>query len=125
MRIIKNKYKNIPTIIDNVRFQSKKEAKRYRELKELHNERLISELELQKKFELIPAQYEAFQIQGKRKTLERKRCVEKACTYIADFAYIDNEGNQIVEDTKGFRTPDYIIKRKLMLSLHNIKIVEI
>lgn len=44
--------------------------------------------------------------------------------YIADFVYHE-DGMQVVEDTKGVRTADYIIKRKLMLWVHGIRIKEV
>jgi hypothetical protein len=50
--------------------------------------------------------------------------VERACAYVADFVYTEN-GKKIVEDTKGFKTKDYIIKRKLMLWVHGIRVKEI
>lgn len=50
--------------------------------------------------------------------------LERACTYTADFVYVDKYGNTIVEDAKGFRTRDYIIRRKLMLMIHDITITE-
>jgi len=49
--------------------------------------------------------------------------VERACTYVADFSYTEN-GRRVVEDTKGMKTRDYIIKRKLMLYVHGIRIKE-
>ena len=98
-------------------YDSKKEKERADILKALQNAGRISGLKEQVKFELIPAQYKV--INGK------KRCVEKSCSYIADFTYCDEIGTFIVEDTKGFRTKDYIIKRKLMLQVHEIRIKEI
>ena len=78
---------------------------------------LISDLREQVPFELIPAQWEM--AGGKR------RCVERACKYVADFTYVDNEtGETVVEDAKGFRTREYVIKRKLMLRVHGIRIRE-
>ena len=78
---------------------------------------LSMDLQKQVTYELIPAHYEV--INGKRK------CIERACTYRADFVYYDVENKQlVVEDSKGFRTKDYIIKRKLMLHVHGIKIKE-
>ena len=64
------------------------------------------------RFELIPSQY------------RDGRCVERAAHYIADFVYME-DGKKVVEDTKGFRTKDYILKRKLMLMVHNIRIKEV
>jgi hypothetical protein len=65
---------------------------------------------------LIPSQYAV--VDGKRK------CIERECSYVADFVYYVN-GQQIVEDTKGYRTPEYKIKRKLMLSVYGIRIKEV
>lgn len=76
---------------------------------------LISNLREQVKYVLIPTQRD---YNGK--------ILERECSYIADFVYTDNyTGKQIVEDTKGFRTPQYIIKRKLMLHVHGIVIHEL
>lgn len=122
------KYGNKKTQTDGIFFDSKKEARRYAELKFLQKCGAISDLEIQKPFELIPAQYEAVERYGKngKRLKDGKRCIEKSCVYKADFVYIDNEtGQQVVEDTKGMRTTDYIIKRKLMLYVHGIKIKEI
>ena len=110
---IKQKY-------NNTKYQgysSKKEYYRSNELKLLEKAGEISGLEEQVLFELIPSQYEI--INGK------KKCIERAINYIADFKYIDKNGNLVVEDTKGFKTQAYIIKRKLMLYIHGIKIKEI
>lgn len=108
-----NKYRAKKTEVDGIVFDSKKEARRYQELKLFEKAGVIKDLERQVKFVLIPAQ----RINGK--------VAERECSYIADFVYKDKEGNTIVEDTKGFRTADYIIKRKLMLYVHGIKIVEV
>ena len=107
------KYRNIKS----GKYDSKKEKCRADLLKLLEKQGEISHLKEQVKFELIPSQYEV--INGK------KRCLEKSCSYIADFTYCDVNGNFIVEDTKGFKTKDYIIKRKLMLSVHGIRIKEV
>lgn len=108
-----SKYGARKTKANGIVFDSKKEAIRYRELKLLERAGEIYELELQKEFELIPAQY----IEGK--------CVERAVKYKADFAYKDMLGRAVVEDTKGYKTPEYIIKRKLMLHKYGIRIKEI
>ena len=85
---------------------------------------VISNLREQVSFELIPAQYGECGTDLKGKPV--RVCIEKACKYIADFVYTDNEtGQTIVEDTKGVRTKEYIIKRKLMLYLHGIRIKEV
>lgn len=112
MRSCRSKYHSKKITIDGIIFDSQREAKRYRELVLLERAGLIQNLQMQVKFELIPSQ----RIDGK--------VVERACHYIADFVY-QQDGKTIVEDTKGFKTKDYIIKRKLMLSVHGIKVKEI
>lgn len=114
-----NKYRNIRTNGSD----SKREAKRKSELQMMECAGKITELQFQVPFELIPAQYEP-DIVGKRGGLKRGKCIEHACKYIADFVYLQ-DGEMVVEDTKGFRTPDYIIKRKLMLWRHGIRIKEV
>ena len=95
-------------------YDSRKEHKRANELKLMQRAGLISDLHEQVPFELIPAH------RFEDGTLER------ACKYIADFVYTNNEtGETIVEDTKGVRTKEYVIKRKLMLFQHGIRIKEI
>lgn len=118
-----NKYRNHKTIIDGIEFASRKEADRYRELKILETAGQISGLKCQEKFILIPAQREP-DIVGVRGGIKKGKTIEKECAYIADFVYTE-DGQTIVEDTKGFRTKDYIIKRKLMLYFYGIKIREI
>jgi hypothetical protein len=102
-----NKYNNKFTIVDNIKFHSKKEAERYSELKLLEHSGQIRLLELQPKFEIQPSFKNM--IDGKVKT-------EKAINYIADFKYFDvAENNIVIEDCKGFLTEVYKIKRKLFL----------
>ena len=123
---------NKKTIRDGIEFDSIKEADRYSELKLLLRAGVISDLQLQKEFELIPAQYETFERYGKKgqRIKDGKRCIEKSCVYKADFVYT-RDGQQIVEDTKGYRDPasasyaKFVIKRKLMLWRYGIRIVEI
>lgn len=110
-----SKYGNRKTMtMDGVLHDSQKEANRWAELKLLERVGLIKDLRRQVEYELIPAQY----IDGK--------CVERAVKYKADFVYHSVDLNKmVVEDTKGMRTKDYIIKRKLMLWVHRIRIKEI
>ena len=118
-----NKYSNTKFTVDGETFDSKKEYRRYCELKMLERAKEIKNLQRQVKFLLIPSQYEeVIDAKGKPK----QKCIERECVYVADFQYQDAKtGNLVVEDTKGVRTKDYIIKRKLMLSVYNIKINEI
>ena len=120
------KYGNKKVEVDGIEFDSKKEERRYWELKLLQRAGKITDLELQREFELIPAQYETFERYGKtgKRLQDGKRCVEQKCVYKADFCYMQ-DGRLVVEDTKGVKTKDYIIKRKLMLERHGIKISEI
>lgn len=117
------KYGNKKVIIDGITFDSKKEARRYRELKLLERAGQIQNLELQKEFELIPTQREADTV-GARGGIKKGKVIEHAVKYKADFVYTEN-GETVVEDTKGMRTKDYIIKRKLMLYVHQIRIREV
>ena len=97
------------------KFDSKKEFTRYQELLLLQRAGKISNLERQVKIPLLPSQKD-----------EKGKVIERAVTYIADFVYFDTEQNKtIVEDTKGFKTPEYILKRKMMLYLNHIRILEV
>lgn len=98
-------------------YDSKKEARRATELKLLEKAGVISHLQEQVVYELIPSQYRI--VSGK------KKCIERAMKYIADFQYVDKSGNTVVEDAKGFRTEVYRIKKKLMLYFHDIQIKEV
>lgn len=100
------KYRNTKTVVDGITFDSKAEAMRYNELKLLERAGVISDLKLQIPFVLFP-----------------KQAGEREAKYIADFVYTEN-GSQVVEDCKGFKTPEYILKRKAMLYLHGIKLRE-
>lgn len=103
---------------------SRREHRRALELQVMLRAGLISDLREQVPFELIPAQYGECGKDFKGKTTHV--LLERAVRYIADFVYTDNEtGQPVVEDTKGFCTPEYIIKRKLMLHVHGIRIREI
>lgn len=113
----RSKYGNRKVKKDGVVFDSIKEFHRYSELKLLERAGKIWDLKRQVPFTLIPAQKEG------RKVLER------ACKYIADFTYMksgtDGVAELVVEDTKGFKTPEYIVKRKLLLYTHGIRIKEV
>lgn len=113
------------TTADGQVFDSAKEALRWSHLRLMQHAGKISELQRQVPYELIPAQYETFERYGKRgqRLKDGKKLLEKAVIYVADFVYV-KDGERVVEDTKGVRTPDYVIKRKLMLYLKGIKILE-
>lgn len=121
------KYNAHKTEIDGIEFPSKHEANRYCELKLLERAGEISNLRLQVDFELIPNQYITEKRYGKNgKPLKDKQILlERKVVYRADFVYTDKDGNQVVEDTKGFKTKEYLIKRKLMRYIHGIEIQEV
>ena len=123
---MRNKYKAIKTVVNGIEFDSRKEARRYQELLLMQKAGVIKKLDMQVKFVLIPAQYDITVRYGKngKRLKDKKKLLEKECSYIADFVYEEN-GKQIVEDTKGVKTKDYIIKRKLMLYVHGIRIREV
>lgn len=112
-----SKYFSRKAVVDGITFDSGREAERYSQLMLLQKAGKISWLRIQVRFELLPAQYEeteAVYIRGAKKGQpKRGKCIEKAVFYIADFVYCDEYGRMIVEDAKGCRTKDYIIKRKL------------
>ncbi|MGN0223653.1 MAG: DUF1064 domain-containing protein [Muribaculaceae bacterium] len=103
----KSKYNAKPT----QGYASRKEYRRAAALKLLEKSGQITRLQEQVVFELIPAQY----VGGK--------LIERPVTYVADFVY-HQDGNLVVEDCKGLRTPVYTIKRKLMLQRYGIIIYE-
>lgn len=100
------------TTVDGITFDSKKEADRYLVLKQMETEGLISDLILQPEYLLLPKQVDA-----------DGRCLERSLSYRADFSYT-RDGETVVEDVKGFRFPEYRIKRKLMLYFHGIQVYE-
>lgn len=120
---MKSKYHSRKITRDGMTFDSVKEYRRFCELSLLERAGTITDLQRQVKFVLIPVQREPDTI-GKRGGIVKGKLIERECAYIADFVYVEN-GAKVVEDTKGFKTPDYIIKRKLMLWVHGIKINEI
>lgn len=125
---MKNKYYSKKITIDGITFDSKKEAKRYRELVLLEKSGAISGLERQVQFELLPKQREAPTEYYKRGRNAGKpkpgKVLEMGVNYVADFVYFEN-GEKIVEDAKGYKTKDYILKRKMMLYFHGIRIREV
>lgn len=112
---------------DGIVHDSKREADRWCYLKMLATAGEIFELQRQVPYELIPTQREKTKRYGKRgqRLADADRLVERPCIYIADFVYKDKDGNMVVEDAKGVRTEAYIIKRKLMLHVHKIRVREV
>lgn len=123
-----SKYHSRKVTVDGVTYDSMKEYRRFKELSLLERAGAIQNLQRQVKYVLIPAQREfcnEIYTKGRKKgCFKPGKLLEKECSYIADFVYTQN-GEIVVEDTKGFRTKDYIIKRKLMLWVHGIQIREV
>ena len=124
---MRNKYYSQKVVtLDGQTFDSKREYKRYCDLLLLEKAGAITELKRQVPFVLIPTQFETVERYsdktGKR-LKDKEVIVERECSYVADFTY-KQDGNLVVEDTKGFRTEGYVIKRKLMYLVYGIKIKE-
>lgn len=98
------------TVVDGIEFDSAKEAKRYTKLRAMEEEGEIDGLLLQVPFELLPS----FDLEGVK---------YRGVRYIADFVYYRN-GKRVVEDCKGFKTPEYKLKKKLMAYINHINIEE-
>ena len=108
------KYRAKKTVVDGIKFDSKKEAKRYQELKRMESEGLITDLQLQPSFIL----QEAFKDEREGLTKAGKPMTVRKVTYIADFSYRDpnlSDSIIIIEDVKGMKTPVYNLKKKLFL----------
>ena len=122
------KYNATKVTIDGHTFDSKKESNRYMELKLLERSKVISDLRLQVEFELLPNQYITEKRYGKngKPLKDKKMLLERRVVYRADFVYTLNETSEtVVEDVKGVRLPEYVLKRKMFLYKYGIPIHEI
>ena len=118
-----NKYHAQKCCVGGEVFDSRKEMRRWNELIILEKAGEISELKRQVKYLLIPAQREVVMKKGRPTP---GKVIEREVSYRADFVYYDNNTKKVVvEDSKGMKTKDYIIKRKLMLYVHGIRIREV
>jgi hypothetical protein len=128
-RRARSKYGARKTVVDGIEFDSRKEAERYIVLRDMQKKGEIQGLELQKKFLLIPKQTEPDHYDFSKSENGRKvkgKVIEREVSYYADFWYFDNLLKEwICEDTKGMKTNEYILKRKLMLWVHGIRIREL
>lgn len=125
-----SKYRAVKTTVDGIRFDSKKEAARYEVLKVMQKSGVIENLRMQVPFVLIPDQREADvwvpykkPIKGEMGRWKPGKVIERRCVYVADFVY-DQDGETVVEDVKGRRTKEYVLKRKLLLHQYGIRIKE-
>ena len=107
-----SKYHNTKVTLNGIKFDSKKEANRYIELKWLEKTNQIKDLELQKRFELQPS-------------YEKDGHIIRPIFYYADFYYYDIiKGKYIIEDTKGYRTEVYKLKKKILEYKYDVRIIE-
>ena len=118
---MRNKYHAQKCKVGGEVFDSRKEARRYSELLILKKAGKITHLQRQVKYILIPSQRECIIKKGVPKM---GKVIERECSYIADFVY-EEDGKTVVEDVKGYKTKDYMVKRKLMLYVHGIRIKEV
>ena len=109
-----SKYNSRKTVVDGIVFDSKKEAKRYTELRNMLEEGKITDLRLQVPFELVPSF--SIEIDGK---VKKRRNIR----YIADFVYYES-GHKVVEDVKGRKTDIYKLKKKLFEYKYKVTIKE-
>lgn len=114
----KAKYRNKPKVLNGIKFDSQKEAKRYQELKLLERAGKIKDLEVQPKFSLV-----------KGVKFSNDKRAKPDLRYFADFAYTDmRTGERVVEDVKSVATKEstvYKMKRHMMLAIHGIEVREI
>ena len=129
VRAKKNKYNAKKVEYDGLLFDSQKEVLRYKELRLLCSEGIISNLRRQVKYVLIPTQREPA-VLGPRGGVKPGKLLENECSYLADFVYTVNEtGETVVEDVKGYKKGEaykvFTIKRKLMLFVYGIQVKEV
>lgn len=123
----KVKYGNRKITRDGLTFDSIKEYRRWCELSLLERAGEITGLERQVKYVIIPAQYAPDTVTARGK-IKRGKLLERECAYVADFRY-QMDGETVVEDVKGYKDGQayalFVIKRKLMLSVHGIMVKEV
>ena len=105
-----SKYHAKKTTIDGIEFDSAKEAKRYAKLRDMAEAGKIQHLRLQVPFELVPS----FECDGVK---------YREMKYVADFVYV-RDGKVVVEDCKGVKTREYLMKKKLMAYINHVNIEE-
>tara|TARA_R110002020_G_scaffold475890_1_gene713796 strand:+ start:46721 stop:47032 length:312 start_codon:yes stop_codon:yes gene_type:complete len=101
---MRNKFNAKKTVVDNIKFDSMAEARRYKNLKLLERSGSISDLELQPRYDLIINDI-------------------KVGFYKADFRYVQ-DGQLIIEDVKGMKTPIYNLKKKMIKAIYGFDILE-
>lgn len=123
----RNKYRNNKITIEGNTFDSQKEYFRYLDLLAMEKAGEIKDIRRQVEYKLLPAQREPDTV-GPRGGVKKGKVIEQKVSYYADFVYTDiKTGETVVEDTKSefTKTKDYILKRKMMLYFHGIRIREV
>jgi len=105
-RFAVNKFGAVKTVVGGISFDSKAEARRYLDLKMLQDAGIITDLDRQVPFSI--------EINGR-----------KICKYLADFTYKTAAGEDRIEDVKGYVTPVYRLKKKLVEAVFNVRIIEV
>jgi len=106
----RSKYRNVPTVVDGVRFDSKREAKRWGDLRRLERGGQISKLERQVPYQLAPS----VKIAGEKRA-------RPALRFKADFRYVE-KGQTVVEDSKGHSDTAFRIRQHLMKAIHGVDV---
>ncbi len=125
--IQRSKYKNTKVEYQGIKFDSKREMQRYIVLKDAESKGIIQDLQMQVKYELIPAVKETYIKHLKTKDKECERTLQLPITYTCDFAYT-KDGVLVVEDVKisaSLLPKEYVLKKKMMFAIKGIKIREI
>lgn len=120
----RQKYGNSKVEYNGIKFDSKKEMQRYILLKQAEENGVISDLQLQVRFELIPAIKEEYIEHLKTKDKVKTRTLQLPITYTCDFRYM-KDGCEVIEDVKAspkMLPKEFILKEKLMFWKFGIRI---
>lgn len=108
---VENKYRAKKCVVDGIKFDSQKEAKRWFHLKNLERAKEITDLRRQVRFPLLGQHMPLMSDAG------------RPLSYVADFVYL-RDGKQVIEDTKGYLTKEYKLKKAIMRAM-GLTVVEV
>lgn len=123
----RSKYGNRKFIADGYKWDSEREYVRWKELCLMQDNGLVSELNRQVVFELIPAICEDVLVVMKTKTKTKRKTVQRPINFIVDFTYMDSDGNFVAEDVKiapHMLPKEYVLKKKMLRFFHGIELKE-